>query len=227
MFLCWGYKNSDVITSVQFCVSDVPLFSLNVFIFILRAFILWWLHFVCLCSVSFATALRTSLLCCLFLCLSFLCMFISDKSSISLWIFLVCLFLCLLAVSTLSLYLSLSVYVCLCLCICLFVSIRLGQLIDKLLLTFAIYHSHHDLHIYLFWDVVNELKEWSQADSRVTLEKIFVRIIVTSFTILINVEIIITILIISLISWSQKEKFTAALGECKIQLACPLWRASH
>ena len=108
MFLCWGYKNSDVITSVQFCVSDVPLFSLNVFIFILRAFILWWLHFVCLCSVSFATALMTSLLCCLFLCLSFLCMFISDKSSISLWIFLVCLFLCLLAVSTLTLHLSFS-----------------------------------------------------------------------------------------------------------------------
>ena len=73
----------------------------NVFIFISRTSILWWLQCVCFCSVSFAIALGTSLLCFVFV---FSCMFVSDKSSISMSILFVCLLLCLLSVSTFAFF---------------------------------------------------------------------------------------------------------------------------
>ena len=56
---------------------------------------------VCFCSDSFAIALGTSLLCFVFV---FSCMFVSDKSLISLRILFVCLFLRLLSVSTFAFF---------------------------------------------------------------------------------------------------------------------------
>ena len=76
----------------------------NVFIFISRTSILWWLQ-LCVFLFSFVCNCLGDIFVVLFIFVFvFSCMFVSDKSSISLRILFVCLFLCLLSVSTFAFF---------------------------------------------------------------------------------------------------------------------------